>query len=124
MSKGLVACGALLALAFLAIFYLMPVPQPYTDALTLSRELRELRVDWSSNVLRELYNETFLVDLKLGTALWGYRAIDVVTQAFLILAAACGATALFRLEPPKEVIEEEEAVLEGPIEEFVEEEEV
>jgi len=59
----------------------------------------------------------------LGETLWGYRAIDMLTQVFLILSAACGVTALFRLEPPKEVAEEEEAVVEAPLEE-VEEEEV
>lgn len=124
MSKGLAACGALLALAVLAIFYYVPIPQPYSDASTLSQGLRERGVNWSDNVLQELYNRAFLVDLKLGTTLWSYRAIDVLAQAFLILGAACGVTALFRVEPPKEIIEEEETVVEAPIEELIEEEEV
>lgn len=124
MSKGLAACGALLALAVLAILYYMPIPQPYSDVSTLSQGLKERGVNWSDNVLQELYNRAFLVDLKLGTTLWSYRAIDVLAQAFLILGAACGVTALFRVEPPKEIIEEEETVVEAPIEELIEEEEV
>jgi len=63
-----------------------------------------------------------VLDKGLGETLWGYRAIDMLAQAFLILGAACGVTALFRLEPPKEVAEEEEAVVEAPLEEVVEEE--
>lgn len=124
MSKWLAACGALLALAVLAILYYMPIPQPYSDVSTLSQGLRERGVNWSDNVLQELYNRAFLVDLKLGTTLWSYRAIDVLAQAFLILGAACGVTALFRVELPKEIIEEEETVVEAPIEELIEEEEV
>ncbi|MEM4468255.1 MAG: hypothetical protein QXQ03_03810 [Candidatus Nezhaarchaeales archaeon] len=123
MSKGLATCGAILALAILAILYFMPMPQPYTDALALSQGLREIGVGWWSDV-SQAYNKDFLADLRLGTTLWGYRAIDVLIQAFLILGAACGVTALFRIEPPKEVIEEEEAVIEASIEEVIEEEEV
>ncbi|MEM2213956.1 MAG: hypothetical protein QXD66_05035 [Candidatus Nezhaarchaeales archaeon] len=123
MSKELAACGAILALAVLAILYFMPIPQPYTNALALSQGLRELGVNWWGNV-SQAYDKDFLADLRLGTTLWSYRAIDIIIQAFLILGAACGVTALFRIEPPKEVIEEEEAVIEAPIEELIEEEEV
>ncbi|MEM0217474.1 MAG: hypothetical protein QXM73_01820 [Candidatus Nezhaarchaeales archaeon] len=123
MSKELAACGAILALAALAILYSMPIPQPYTNAPALSQGLRELGVNWWGNV-SQAYDKDFLADLRLGTTLWSYRAIDIIIQAFLILGAACGVTALFRIEPPKEVIEEEEAVIEVPIEELIEEEEV
>lgn len=122
MSKGLVACSAILALAVLAILYFMPLPQPYADASTLSQGLRELEVKWWNIVPQELYDKAFLSNLKLGTTLWSYRAIDMLAQAFLILGAACGVTALFRIEPPKEVIEEEEAVVEPLGEETIEEE--
>jgi len=100
MKGGLTIAGAILAIAFLALLlaslsYSMP-PRPPVSATAL--------------------------DKGLGETLWGYRAIDMLAQAFLILGAACGVTALFRLEPPKEVAEEEEAVVEAPLEEVVEEE--
>ncbi|MEM4576599.1 MAG: hypothetical protein QW701_03940 [Candidatus Nezhaarchaeales archaeon] len=122
MSKGLVTCSAILALAVLAVLYFMPLPQPYVDASTLSQGLRELEVKWWNIVPQELYNKAFLSNLELGTTLWNYRAIDMLAQAFLILGAACGVTALFRIEPPKEVIKEEEAVVEPLGEEAIEEE--
>jgi len=124
MSKGLAAAGAVLALAVLAILYFMPIPQPYADATALSQGLKALGVNWWSLVPQELYNPTFMSNLMLGTTLWSYRAIDMLAQAFLILGAACGVTALFRIEPPKEIAEEEEAVIEAPLEEGIEEEEV
>jgi len=123
MSKGLAAAGAALALAVLAILYFMPIPQPYTDAAALSHGLKALGVNWWNIVPEELYNPTFMSSLMLGTTLWSYRAIDMLAQAFLILGAACGVTALFRIEPPKEVAEEE-AVIEAPLEEVIEGEEV
>ncbi|RLF08724.1 MAG: hypothetical protein DRJ62_08020 [Thermoprotei archaeon] len=110
------AAGAVLALAVLAILYFMPIPQPYTDATSIASKLRDAGVPWWSAV-EQLYNSSYLESAKLGSTLWGFRAIDVFAQAFLILAAACGVTALFRLEPPKEVAEEEEAVVEAPLEE-------
>jgi len=118
MSRGLVAAGVALALAVLAILYFMPVPQPYMNAQALSQELQAAGVKWWKLIPEELYNVTFISNLKLGTTLWEYRAIDMLAQAFLILGAACGVTALFRIEPPKEVAEEEEAVIEAPIEEL------
>ncbi|MCC6042579.1 MAG: hypothetical protein LM598_02995 [Candidatus Verstraetearchaeota archaeon] len=94
--KGLTIVGAILAIATLALLlislsYGMPLPVGIT-----------------------------MLDKKLGEMLWGYRAIDMLTQALLILGAACGVTALFRVEPPKEVAEEEQAVIEAPLEEVVE----
>jgi uncharacterized BrkB/YihY/UPF0761 family membrane protein len=94
--KGLTIVGAILAIATLALLlislsYGMPLPVGIT-----------------------------MLDKKLGEMLWGYRAIDMLTQALLILGAACGVTALFRIEPPKEVAEEEQAVIEAPLEEVVE----
>lgn len=99
MKRGLVIAGAILAITVSALLlfslsYNMPWP---SDALAL--------------------------DKKLGEVLWGYRAIDMLAQAFLILGAACGVTALFRVEPPKEAVEEEQAVVEAPLEEAVEAEE-
>jgi uncharacterized BrkB/YihY/UPF0761 family membrane protein len=94
--KGLTIVGAILAIATLALLlislsYGMPLPMGIT-----------------------------MLDIKLGEMLWGYRAIDMLTQALLILGAACGVTALFRIEPPKEVAEEEQAVIEVPLEEVEE----
>ncbi|NHW45170.1 MAG: hypothetical protein HA491_05515 [Candidatus Verstraetearchaeota archaeon] len=94
--KGLTIVGAILAIATLALLlislsYGMPSPVGIT-----------------------------MLDKKLGEMLWGYRAIDMLTQALLILGAACGVTALFRIEPPKEVAEEEQAVIEAPLEEVEE----
>jgi uncharacterized BrkB/YihY/UPF0761 family membrane protein len=94
--KGLTIVGAILAIATLALLlislsYGMPLPVGTT-----------------------------MPDKKLGEMLWGYRAIDMLTQALLILGAACGVTALFRIEPPKEVAEEEQAVIEAPLEEVEE----
>jgi uncharacterized BrkB/YihY/UPF0761 family membrane protein len=94
--KGLTIVGAILAIATLALLlislsYGMPLPVGIT-----------------------------MLDKKLGEMLWGYRAIDMLTQALLILGAACGVTALFRVEPPKEVAEEEQAVIEAPLEEVEE----
>jgi uncharacterized BrkB/YihY/UPF0761 family membrane protein len=94
--KGLTIVGAILAIATLALLlislsYGMPLPVGIT-----------------------------MLDKKLGEMLWGYRAIDMLTQALLILGAACGVTALFRIEPPKEVAEEEQAVIEAPLEEVEE----
>ncbi|MCS7139938.1 MAG: hypothetical protein N3F04_05670 [Candidatus Nezhaarchaeota archaeon] len=95
MSKALAASGAILALSVLALLYLVPLPQPYAGAPPA---------------------------LLIGEAIWSYRAIDMLAQAFLILAAACGVTALFRIEPLT-IAEEEEAVVEAPLEEEVTEEE-
>jgi uncharacterized BrkB/YihY/UPF0761 family membrane protein len=94
--KGLTIVGAILAIATLALLlislsYGMPLPMGIT-----------------------------MLDKKLGEMLWGYRAVDMLTQALLILGAACGVTALFRIEPPKEVAEEEQAVIEAPLEEVEE----
>ncbi len=100
MKRGLAIAGAILVVATSALLltslsYSMPA-RPYVGVAAPYKELGEM--------------------------LWGYRAIDMLAQAFLILGAACGVTALFRLEPPKEVAEEEEAVVEAPLEESVEEE--
>jgi uncharacterized BrkB/YihY/UPF0761 family membrane protein len=96
MRRGLATASAILAIATLALLlislsYGMPLPVGTTT-----------------------------LDKGLGEMLWGYRAIDMLTQALLILGAACGVTALFRLEPPKEVAEEEQAVVEAPLEEVEE----
>ncbi|MDI9619568.1 MAG: hypothetical protein QFX33_01905 [Candidatus Nezhaarchaeota archaeon] len=121
MSKGLAAAGALLALAVLALLCFVPIPSPYLDSSALTQGLKDLGVDWFDRASQELYNPDFLSNLMLGTSLWGYRAIDMLAQAFMVLGATCGVTALFRVEPPKEIIEEEETVVEAPLEEATEE---
>ena len=95
--KGLTIVGAILAIATLALLLI---------SLSYGMQLRLVGIT--------------MLDKKLGEMLWGYRAIDMLTQALLILGAACGVTALFRVEPPKEVAEEEQAVIEAPLEEVVE----
>jgi hypothetical protein len=129
MRGGLVISAVVLGAVVVALLCLtlagkMPA-QPFKDAETLSRELETRGVNWYDSVSKQLYNTSFLQDLVqrgLGSTLWGYRAIDMLAQVFLILGAACGVTALFRVEPPKEVAEEEKAVIEAPIEEAEEEE--
>jgi hypothetical protein len=97
--KGLTIVGAILAIATLALLLISLSYVSYGMLLPVG---------------------TTILDKKLGEMLWGYRAIDMLTQALLILGAACGVTALFRIEPPKEVAEEEQAVIEAPLEEVEE----
>jgi multisubunit Na+/H+ antiporter MnhB subunit len=52
-------------------------------------------------------NDYFTEGANVATMLWGYRGIDSMLQGILLVAAAIGAAALFRLERGKEEVKEE-----------------
>jgi multisubunit Na+/H+ antiporter MnhB subunit len=92
--------AALAAILFVAIVALV---------LTSISPFQLYDTSWGSSIdLKAIpVNDYSLAGINVALLLWGYRGIDVMMQALLLMAAAIGAAALFRIERGREEEKEE-----------------
>jgi multisubunit Na+/H+ antiporter MnhB subunit len=92
--------AALAAILFIAIVALV---------LTAISPFQLINPSWvpSIDLTQIPVNDYSLAGTNVALLIWSYRGIDVMMQALLLMAAAIGAAALFRIERGKEEEKEE-----------------